>query len=181
MRTTVRRCSSPVASYASKYFGRSYATGQVLTGKNYTLKDTTGKNVVLDDLLKNKKVVIIGLPGAFTPVCSNQHVPAFKEKRDALKSAGIDNVLVVTVNDNFVCQAWEKSLNAPGISILADHDASFTKSVGQDIDLAAAGLGVRAKRYTLLVDNGKIVSENVEASPAEFKVTGPDTILAQLK
>jgi len=144
------------------------------------LKDSTGANLSVDSIFKGKKIVVVGIPGAFTPVCTSKHVPAFIEKHDQVKAKGADEIVFVMVNDNFVVKAFEQQSKAPGIKFFADWDGSFTRHIGMNIDLSAAGLGHRCKRFTAIVDNGKIISENVEGSPAEFKVTTPENVITQL-
>lgn len=134
-----------------------------------------------DDFWKNKKVVLFGVPGAFTPVCSNKHVPSFLENLDKLRAKGVDAVACVSVNDRFVLKGWRATLGSTeGLTLLADWNGEFSKHLGMDIDLSAAGLGPRCKRFSMIVDNGNVVQENVELSPGDFEVTSAEAILAQL-
>jgi len=143
-------------------------------------QDINNKEVT-DDCFKGKKVVVFGTPGAYTPVCTNQHLPSFVENADKLKEAGVDAIVCVAVNDPFVLKAWSEQLKADGkVTVLSDWNAALVKNLGLDIDLSAAGLGVRSKRFSLIIDNGKITHQNVEAKPGDFTVTGADTILQQL-
>merc|ERR1711941_100702 len=151
-------------------FARSYAVGQNLLEGQANLKGVDGKDLPLTDLFKGKKVVGFGLPGAFTPVCTSRHVPGYVDSADKFKAKGVDNVVCVSVNDPFVMKAWGDSLKANNITLVAD----------KELDLSAAGLGKRCRRYSLVVDNGKIVKENIENAPNDLQVTSAEAVLAQL-
>eukprot|EP01088_Endostelium_zonatum_P002066 TRINITY_DN12496_c0_g1_i1.p1 TRINITY_DN12496_c0_g1~~TRINITY_DN12496_c0_g1_i1.p1 ORF type:complete len:200 (-),score=57.04 TRINITY_DN12496_c0_g1_i1:44-619(-) len=159
---------------------RQYAVGQTVTGHSLQLRDTSGAQKSVDELFGKKRVVIVGIPGAFTPVCTSKHVPEFVAQGDKVKQQGVDEIAFVMVNDPFVVKAYEEKMQAPGIKFYADYDGSFTKYMNMGVDLSAAGLGQRCKRYTAIIDNGKIVSENVEAAPNDFKVTNVQSVLDQL-
>ena len=110
-----------------------------------------------DEVFKGKKVAIFGVPGAFTPTCSNLHMPSFLNNIAAFKSKGVDTVAVTGVNDVFVMEAWKKATGADGkIEFLADGNGEFAKGVGMDFDGSGNGLGVRSKRYSMFVDNGVV-------------------------
>ena len=149
-----------------------------------TLKEATadGMNeVATSEIFGGKKVVLFAVPGAFTGTCSNVHVPGYVQNRDAILAKGVDEIAVLAVNDAFVMDAWAKSTSAEGkIRFLADWDGAFTRAVGQDIDLSAGTLGVRSKRYAMIVDDGTVTVINVEASPGEVVSSGAETILEQL-
>jgi len=130
--------------------------------------------------LENKKVVIFGLPGAYTPTCSAQHVPGYLKNIDALKAKGVDEVWCISVNDAFVMAAWGKDEKAIGkIRFLGDGSAEFTKKLGLELDLTGGGLGLRMQRFSMLVDNGVVKLLNVE-KPRAFEVSNAETMLAQL-
>jgi peroxiredoxin len=132
-------------------------------------------------LFEGKKVVLFGLPGAFTPTCSMNHLPGFIENRQALSDKGVDAVICVTVNDHHVVKAWAKQANAlESIKFVADFDAKLTKALGLEIDLSAGGLGLRSKRYSMIIDDGKVSTLNVEDSPGVAEISGAATILGQL-
>lgn len=134
----------------------------------------------VSDLARGKKVAIFGLPGAFTPTCSAQHVPGYLKQHDALKAKGIDEIWCVSVNDAFVMGAWAREQNAAGkIRMMADGSAQFTKALGLENDLASRGMGVRSQRYAMVVDNGIVQSLDVEA-PGKFEVSSADAMLARL-
>jgi peroxiredoxin len=132
------------------------------------------------DLVKGKKIVIFGLPGAFTPTCSAKHVPGYLQHLDALKSKGVDEVWCISVNDAFVMGAWGRDQHATGkVRMMADGSADYTKKLGLDVDLTARGMGVRSQRYSMLVENGVVKSINVEA-PGKFEVSNAETMLTKL-
>lgn len=126
-----------------------------------------------------KTIALFALPGAFTPTCSAKHVPGYVESHDALKSAGVDEIWCVSVNDAFVMGAWARDLKSGDkVRMLADGDAAFTKATGLTLDLTGKGLGLRSNRYSMLVKNGRVVSLNIEG-PGKFEVSDAGTMLAQ--
>jgi peroxiredoxin len=127
-----------------------------------------------------KRVVIFGLPGAFTPTCSAKHVPGYVEKADALRAAGIDEIWCVSVNDAFVMGAWGRDQHTAGkVRMIADGSAVFTRALGLDQDLSARGMGIRSQRYAMVVDDGVVKTLHVEA-PGKFEVSDAASILATL-
>jgi peroxiredoxin len=141
---------------------------------------TIGPNTFkVSDLTKGKKVAIFGLPGAFTPTCSAKHVPSYLANYDALKKAGVDDILCISVNDAFIMGAWARDQHAGGkVRMMADGSADYTKKLGLELDLTARGMGVRCQRFSMLVDNGVVKSLNVEA-PGKFEVSDGATMLKQ--
>ncbi len=130
------------------------------------------------ELFGGKKVVLFGLPGAFTPTCSAKHVPSYVENADALAAKGVDTIACLSVNDVFVMGAWGKDQKVGNkVLMLADGVADFTKKLGLELDLTARGLGVRAKRFAMVVEDGKVTHLNVEANPAEMTVSGAPAVL----
>lgn len=133
------------------------------------------------DYFADRKVVIFGVPGAFTPVCHRNHLPSFVDKAEEIKAKGVDAIAVTTVNDIFVLDAWLEACGGKGkIDGLADGAAAFAKAVGLDIDLTERGFGVRSQRYSMLVDNGVVKILNIEEKPGSIEKSGADAILAQL-
>ena len=129
-------------------------------------------NIDTDKLLKGRKVVLFGLPGAYTPVCSASHLPGFVAKAAELKSQGVDEIACISVNDPFVMQAWGKEHGAEGkVTMLADADGAFTKAIGLSLDLPDFGLSGRSERYSMVVDNGVVKSINVEKSVLDHGVS----------
>ena len=151
---------------------------------NATLKTRTDDgptNITTSEIFDGKKVVLFAVPGAFTPTCSMNHLPGYLELNDALRAKGVDTIAVVAVNDVFVMNAWSKANDAEGkVLFLADGNAEFTKAVGLDADLTVAGLGVRSKRYSMLVENGVVTSLNVEDSPGQAEKSTAGAMLEQL-
>jgi len=133
-----------------------------------------------DELFKGKKVVLFAVPGAFTPTCSNNHLPGFVKNAAAIKAKGIDTIAVTGVNDVFVMNAWKKSAGADAIEFLADGSAAWAKAVGITADLTERGLGVRSGRYSMIVEDGTVKSLNVEDAPGKADVSGADALLKAL-
>jgi peroxiredoxin len=142
---------------------------------------SVGPNPVkVEDLTKGKKVVIFGLPGAFTPTCSAKHVPSYVQNYDKLKAKGVDTVACMSVNDAFVMGAWARDQKTGDkVRMLGDGSAEFTKALGLELDLNARGMGTRSQRFSMLVDNGVVKVLNIEA-PGKFEVSDAETMLKQL-
>lgn len=137
--------------------------------------------VSTDDLFAGKKVVLFGLPGAFTGTCHNKHVPGFVSLEEEIKAKGVDTIALVSVNDMFVMGGWKEVAAADSdIQFLSDWDAAFTKAIGMDIDLSVATLGVRSKRYAMIVNDGVVELMNIEDSPGETTVSSAASVLAAL-
>jgi peroxiredoxin len=136
--------------------------------------------VSVAEATKGKRIVMFGLPGAYTPTCSAKHVPGYLEMLPALKAKKIDEVWCVSVNDGYVMAAWGKEQKAIGkIRMLGDGSAELTKKLGLEVDLGKGGMGVRMQRCSMLVDDGVVKSINVEA-PGKFEVSDAATMLKQL-
>lgn len=135
--------------------------------------------ITTDDLFNGKKVILFGLPGAFTPTCSAKHVPGFVQHADAIKAKGIDTIACVSVNDAFVMGAWGKDQNVGDkVMMLADGSAEFTKAAGLELDLVARGMGVRCQRFSMIVDNGVVQSINID--DGTFDKTSAEQALSDL-
>jgi len=132
-----------------------------------------------DEVFKGKKVALFAVPGAFTSTCSKQHLPSVIQTADALRAKGVDTVAMTAVNDISVMDAWKKASNADKVEFLADGNGEFTKAVDLALDLSGAGMGMRSKRYSMLVDDGVVKQLNVE-QPGKFEVSGGDALLKQL-
>jgi glutaredoxin/glutathione-dependent peroxiredoxin len=133
------------------------------------------------EFFKGKKVVLFGLPGAFTPTCHKNHLPGFVANHEAIKAKGVDLIAMTSVNDPFVLSAWAKASGSEGkIEFLADGNADFAKAAGLDFDASANGLGLRSKRYSMLVEDGVVKALNVEDSPGKADLSGAERLLAQL-
>jgi peroxiredoxin len=141
------------------------ATFRVMTDDGPAAKTT-------DDVFKGRKVVLVAVPGAFTPTCDRNHLPGYVKNADAIRAAGIDAIAVTAANDVFVLTAWAKSTGAEGkIEMLADGNADFAK---------ALGLGTRSQRYSMVVEDGNVTSLNVEDSPGKADISGAENLLTQL-
>ena len=138
-----------------------------------------GPNPVdLQSAVKDKTIVVFGLPGAFTPTCSAQHVPGYLKQYDALRAAGVDEIWCISVNDAFVMGAWAREQKSIGkVRMIADGAAEFVKATGLTLDLSSRGMGMRSCRYSMLVKNGKVASLNVE-QPGKYDVSSADAMLA---
>jgi peroxiredoxin len=149
-----------------------------------TLMRKTADGIVpvpTDEYFAGKKVVLFSVPGAFTPTCSAKHLPGFVKNAKALKAKGIDAVACVSVNDAFVMDAWGKDQNVgSNVDMLADGSATFAKAVGLDMDLTERGLGVRGKRYAMVVENGVVKNLFVEPTPGDFEVSSAEHVLGSL-
>jgi len=132
------------------------------------------------DMVSGKKIAVFGLPGAFTPTCSAQHVPGYVRNADALKAKGIDEIWCVSVNDAFVMGAWGRDQKAGGkVRMMADGSAEFARVLGLELDLTARGMGVRCQRFSMVLDNGVVSQLNIEA-PGKFEVSSAEAMLAKL-
>jgi len=137
------------------------------------------QSVSTDELFKGKKVVLFSVPGAFTPTCSEKHLPGFVEHYQEFKQRGIE-VICMAVNDAFVMKAWAKDRSVPdGLLMLADGNGDFAKSLGLEMDASKFGLGLRSKRFALYADDGVVKELHIEA-PGEFKVSSAEAMLAAL-
>ncbi len=146
---------------------------------NISLKKITGD--VVEDFNTNHlltgKVAIFGVPGAFTPTCSQDHVPSFLNAVQAFKAQGVDEIYCISVNDFFVLKAWGESIGVGDkISFLADSDAQLTSALDMILDLTSAGLGKRSKRYSMLLEDGEVKVMNVESSAGECTVSRGDNL-----
>lgn len=134
----------------------------------------------VEEISRGKKIAVFGLPGAFTPTCSAQHVPSYVKHNDALKAKGISEIWCVSVNDAFVMGAWARDQKAAGkVRMMADGSADFTKKLGLELDLTARGMGVRMQRFSMVIDNGVVTQLNIEA-PGKYEVSSAEAMLAKL-
>jgi peroxiredoxin len=153
---------------------------KIPSAKLKTMTAEGPKDISTDDIFNGKKVVLFAVPGAFTPTCSAKHLPGFVEKAADIKGKGVDTIACLAVNDAFVMGAWGKAQNTGDkVLMLADGAAAFTKQLGLDLDLTGPGMGVRSKRYAMLVDNGVVKALNVEA-PGAFEVSSAEAVMKAL-
>jgi peroxiredoxin len=134
-----------------------------------------------DELFQGKKVVVFGVPGAFTPTCSKTHLPGFVSKADDIKAKGVDAIVCLSVNDPFVMNAWAEQHGAQGkVTMLPDHNGELTQALGLEMDGRGAGLGTRSKRFSMVVEDGVVKSVDVEEKASEVSVSGADACMVHL-
>lgn len=140
------------------------------------------KPVEAKNYFAGKTVVLFGLPGAFTPTCHKNHLPGFIANEARFRAKGVDRIAMTSVNDHFVLAAWAEATGAKGkIDFLADGGAAFAKAIGLDLDLTERGMGVRSKRYSMLVKDGVVQELNVEPEPGKADLSSAEHILGQIK
>lgn len=139
------------------------------------------QDVAISALTSGKKVVLFAVPGAFTPTCSEQHLPGFLENAEAFRAKGVDSIICVAVNDPFVLNAWDKANNVGGrVQILSDGNAEFTKALGLELDGSGFGLGLRSQRYAMVVEDGVVRALNVEEVPTQAETSSARALLEAL-
>src|SRR5579875_1447581 len=155
--------------------------GDTIPSMKLMMATTDGpKEVSTDDLFKGKKVVLFGVPGAFTPTCSARHLPGFVDNADQFQTKGVDTVACVAVNDAFVMNAWAKDQQVDQkVVMLADGSGDFTKAMGLELDLMGRGMGMRSQRFALIAEDGKVTHLAVEP-PGGFDVSKAESVLAAL-
>lgn len=136
------------------------------------------EDVHTDTLLAGKKVVLFAVPGAFTPGCSNTHMPGFVVNADAILAAGVDQIICTSVNDAFVMKAWQQSQNAEKIFMLADGSADLAQALGLELDATSRGLGVRSRRYAMIIEDGVVKYLGVDDKGVDL--SSAETVLKQL-
>jgi peroxiredoxin len=145
-----------------------------------TVKTSDMKDITTEQLFGGKKVVIFAVPGAFTPTCSEQHLPGYIAQADAIRAKGVDDILCVSVNDAFVMGAWGKDRGAGNaVTMIADGNGDFSKALGLDFDGSGIGFGIRSQRYAAIVEDGVVTKLAVE-EPMKFEVSSAEAILAAL-
>ena len=145
-----------------------------------TLKTTDMKNITTEELFSGKKVVVFAVPGAFTPTCSEQHLPGYIAQASDIRAKGVDDILCVSVNDAFVMGAWGKDRGAgDAVTMIADGNGDFSKALGLDFDGSGIGFGIRSQRYAAIVEDGVVTKLAVE-EPMKFEVSSAEAILAAL-
>jgi peroxiredoxin len=156
--------------------------GDHLPNATFTVMTPDGpKPVTTQEYFAGKKIVLFGVPGAFTPTCHRNHLPGFRDKASEIKARGVDAIAVVSVNDVFVMNAWAENTAAKGIiDFLADGSAAFAKAIGLSLDLNERGLGMRMQRFSMLVDNGVVKKLSVEEGTGTTELSGADAMLAAL-
>ena len=144
------------------------------------MEESGPKDISTDELFKGKKVVLFAVPGAFTPACSAQHLPGYIQNAEQIKAKGVDTIACISVNDVFVMDAWGKSQNAGDkVLMLADGDGEFAKAAGLELDLNGKGLGLRSRRYAMVVEDGVVKTLELEDG-GKLEISTADKLLAKL-
>lgn len=153
--------------------------GDNLPKVNFKLTTSTSiSDSSSEDFFKGRTVVLFGLPGAFTPVCSSEHVPGFTSNIEQLKGKGIDAIACLSVNDAFVMQAWGRDLQTDGkVEMIADGNGDFTRLLGLEMDGKPFGLGMRSQRFSMLVRDGIVEQLSIEESAGQCSITSAESIL----
>ena len=158
-------------------------TGQKVPNVTFhTRTDHDWADITTDDLVQGKTVVVFSLPGAFTPTCSSTHVPRYNQLAPALKAAGVDDIICMSVNDGFVMNAWKEDENADNLTFVPDGNGEFTEGMGLLVDKDDLGFGKRSWRYSMLVKDGTIEKMFIEPEePGDpFHVSDADTMLGHI-
>lgn len=157
-------------------------TGEAMPNATLVTATADGPSPIAStDLFDGKTVVLFAVPGAFTPTCHLNHMPGFVEKGDAIKAKGVDTIACLSVNDPFVMKAWGEATGALGkITLIADGSADYVKALGLELDLSARGLGMRARRFAMIVKNGAVSALMIEENPGQAEASGADAVLAAL-
>jgi peroxiredoxin len=145
----------------------------------HVMKDGRPTAVTTADLFGGKKVVVFAVPGAYTPTCSQAHLPGFVVNADAILGKGVDSIVCLSVNDAFVMDSWGKDKNAEQLVMVGDGNGEFTSKLGLEMDGSGFGLGTRSQRYAMVVDDGVVTKLAVE-EPGQFEVSKAESILAAL-
>jgi peroxiredoxin len=156
--------------------------GDRLPEATFTVMTSDGPQTrTTEDFFKGRRVVLVGVPGAFTPTCHRNHLPGFVTKADDILAKGIDEIAVTGVNDVFVMDAWAKHSGAEGkVTFLADGSANFARAIGLTADMSARGLGMRSQRYSMLIDDGIVRKVSVEEAPGKAEASGAEALLKVL-
>ncbi len=159
----------------------SIAVGDRMPAGSFKVMSKEGpQNLTTDRLFEGKTVVLVSVPGAFTPTCDARHLPGFVEQAGAIKSKGVDTIACMAVNDVFVMSAWGKASNATDrVTMLADGSGEYTRKLGMELELTNAGMGMRGKRFALIAKDGVVTQLFVEP-PGEFQVSSAENVLKHL-
>lgn len=168
----------------NKYGVVMITVGEKFPDGHFRVKDEGGNasKVSVEEVFSGQKVVLVGVPGAFTSTCHNAHIPRFVENADEIKAKGVDRIAVMSVNDHHVMKAWDEALDGAGrIEFLSDGSATIAKALGMDVDRTEAGMGIRSRRFSMIVEDGIVKTINFEPPGGKgVTVTGASTVLDQL-
>ena len=155
--------------------------GDTLPDAKVFILEKEPKEISIKQIIENKKIILFGLPGAFTPTCSSKHLPGFINSTEEIKKKNIKKVICISVNDPFVMNAWGNAHNVQDkIIMLADSKGDFTRRIGAQKDLSHRGLGLRSGRYTMLVDEGLVKKISEEEIPGKCEVTAAANFLREI-
>ena len=155
--------------------------GDKLPDAKVFILDKDPKETSIKKIVGNKKVILFGLPGAFTPTCSVKHLPGFLMALDKINEKKIEKVICISVNDPFVMDAWGKNHNVQDrILMVGDSDGNFTKNIGAELNLSKKGLGVRSSRYTMLIEKGNVLKISEEEVAGKCEVTSAENFLKEI-
>jgi glutaredoxin/glutathione-dependent peroxiredoxin len=149
------------------------ATFRVMTADGPAARTT-------DDIFKGRKVVLVAVPGAFTPTCHRNHLPGYVQRGAEIRAKGVDAIAVTAVNDVFVMDAWAKASGGDDIEFLADGNGDFAKAIGLTMDGSGFGLGTRSQRYSMVVDDGIVTAIHIEDGPGKADISGAENLLKSL-
>jgi len=152
---------------------------KVPSGKVAYMGESGPSEISTDDLFNGKKVVLFAVPGAFTPTCSETHLPGFIVAADDIKAKGVDTIACLAVNDVFVVGAWAAQQNAEQLMMLADGSADYVKELGLTLDLTSRGLGIRADRFAMIIEDG-VVTHLAHEEPGKMDVSSAESIMKAL-
>jgi len=155
--------------------------GDKLPDARVFILDKDPKEISIREIIGDDKVILFGLPGAFTPTCSAKHLPGFVKATDKLREKNIKKVICISVNDPFVMDAWGKAYNVQNkILMVGDYKANFTKNIGAELDLNKRGLGIRSSRYTMLVEKGNVIKISEEEIAGKCENTAAEIFLKEI-
>ena len=155
--------------------------GDKLPDAKVFILDKDPKEISIKQIIREEKVILFGLPGAFTPTCSAKHLPGFMKSTEELKKKGIKKVICISINDPFVMDAWGKTHNVQDkILMVADSKGEFTKNIGAELNLNNKGLGVRSTRYTMLVEKGNVLRISEEEVAGKCEITAAENFLKEI-
>jgi len=158
------------------------AKGDRIPNEALKLVTTEGaREVRANEFFEQGRSILIGIPGAFTPTCSDNHLPGYLENRDAILELGVRSIAVVSVNDHFVMSAWARTVDGvDSLAFLADGNGEFTRKIGMETDMTAEGLGTRSQRFSMIIEDGVVVTVNTGDAPGQAEQSGAERILEQL-
>ena len=155
--------------------------GDILPDAKVFILDKDPKEVFIKQIIGDEKTILFGLPGAFTPTCSAKHLPGFVISTDKLKEKNVKKVFCISVNDPFVMDAWGKMHNVQDkIMMLGDCNGDFTRNIGAEQNLSHRGLGIRSNRYSMLIENGKVVKISEEEIVGKCEITAAENFLKEI-